>query len=60
MWRDITLANRDALLDELDALSAKLSSMRALIEAKDGAALEQVFARARQARNNWLQGKYND
>jgi prephenate dehydrogenase len=60
MWRDITLANRDALLDELDALGEKLKSVRALVAAKDGAALEQVFARARQARTNWLQGKYNN
>jgi hypothetical protein len=34
--------------------------VRALVAAKDGAALEQVFARARQARTNWLQGKYNN
>jgi prephenate dehydrogenase len=60
MWRDITLANRDALLNELDALGEKLKSVRALIAAKDGAALEQVFARARLARSNWLQGKYNN
>jgi prephenate dehydrogenase len=60
MWRDITLANRDALLNELDALSEKLKSVRALVAAKDGAALEQVFSRARQARTNWLQGKYNN
>ncbi len=60
MWRDITLANRDALLDELDALSEKLASMRALIAANDGAALEQLFTRARSARANWLQGKYNN
>jgi prephenate dehydrogenase len=60
MWRDITLANRDALLNELDALGEKLKSVRTLVAAKDGAALEQVFARARQARTNWLQGKYNN
>lgn len=60
MWRDITLANRDALLDELDALGHKLKSVRALVAAKDGAALEQVFSRARQARTDWLQGKYNN
>ena len=60
MWRDITLANRDALLDELDTLGEKLKSVRALVAARDGAALEQVFARARQARTNWLQGKYNN
>ena len=60
MWRDITLANRDALLIELDLLGDKLKSLRALVAARDGAALEQVFSRARQARTNWLQGKYNN
>jgi len=60
MWRDITLANRDALLDELDALGEKLKSVRALVAARDGAALEQVYSRAREARTNWLQGKYNN
>ncbi len=60
MWRDITLANRDALLNELDVLGEKLKSVRALIADKNGAELEAVFSRARLARSNWLQGKYND
>ena len=60
MWRDISLANSDALLNELDALGEKLKSLRDLVAAKDGAALEQVFARARAARSNWLQGMYNE
>ena len=60
MWRDITLANRDALLEELDALGEKLKSIRTLVSAKDGSALEQLFSRARQARSDWLQGKYNN
>lgn len=60
MWRDITLANRDALLEELDALGEKLRSVRGLIADRDGRALEQVFSRARQARTDWLQGKYNN
>lgn len=60
MWRDISLANSTALLAELDVLTEKLKSVRALVAAKDGPALEQVFARARQARSDWLQGKYND
>lgn len=53
MWRDITLANSAALLSELDAYIAKLTSIRALIKAGDGAGLEQLFARARAARLNW-------
>lgn len=54
MWRDITLANRDAMLVELDAYIAQLQRMRALVEANDGAALQAVYANARQARENWI------
>jgi prephenate dehydrogenase len=54
MWRDICLANRDQLLKELDAFSAKTSRMRKMLEAGDGAALEKLFAEAREARNRWL------
>ena len=54
MWRDICIANSDRLLYEVDAFSAKLGEIRALVEGKDAAALEKVFARARDARNNWL------
>lgn len=54
MWRDISLANRAALLAELDAYTAQLSSLRALLAASDGAALEQVYARAQSARQVWV------
>jgi prephenate dehydrogenase len=54
MWRDICVANRDRLLKELDAFSAKTGEMRKLLEAGDGAALEKLFAEAREARNRWL------
>ena len=53
MWRDIALANRAALLDELDAYIAKLAEVRHRIEDKDGVGLEALFARARSARRNW-------
>lgn len=39
MWRDVCLANRAALLDELDAYTAVLARLRAAIDAGDGAAL---------------------
>ncbi len=58
MWRDIALANREALLGELDTYIDKLESIRGLIESRDGQALEDLFARARQARTNWIKGKY--
>ncbi len=56
MWRDICVANRVALLDELDAYLAELGRLRALLAAGDGAGLEAVFERAREARNAWAEG----
>lgn len=53
MWRDISLANRDALLGELDAYLAQLTGMRASLAASDGAALEAVYANAQRARGQW-------
>ncbi|WNC90672.1 prephenate dehydrogenase/arogenate dehydrogenase family protein [Paraburkholderia sp. FT54] len=53
MWRDVCVANRVALLDELDAYTAVLARLRVAIEAADGAALESVFARSRVARTEW-------
>jgi prephenate dehydrogenase len=53
MWRDVCVANRAALLDELDGYTAVLARLRAAIEAGDGAALEAVFARSRTARTEW-------
>lgn len=54
MWRDIALANRHALLGELDAYLAQLTSLRGMLEAGDGPGLEAVFANARQARQRWI------
>lgn len=54
MWRDISLANRDALLAELDAYAAQLTQLRALLAAADGAGLEKVYARAQSAREAWI------
>lgn len=53
MWRDISLANRDALLAEVDAYRAELDRIAALVAAGDAAALEAVFARASSARREW-------
>lgn len=53
MWRDISLANRAALLSELDAYLAQLTRVRAMLAAGDGAALEGVYANAQRARGAW-------
>lgn len=55
MWRDISLANRSALLAELDAYLAQLTSMRAMLAQGDGAALETVYANAQRARRAWTE-----
>lgn len=54
MWRDIALANRGALLDAIDGFSVTLDALRVAIAAGDGAALEQMFVRARAARERYL------
>ena len=54
MWRDISLANQAALLDELDAYLAQLSALRSKLAAGDGAALQRVFANAQHARQQWI------
>ena len=57
MWRDICLANREALLRELNTYQSVLAHLKAQIEAGNGDALERVFARASQARLQWGAGR---
>ena len=54
MWRDICLANRDALLAEMDAYRGQLSRIRTALSDGDGDALLEVFSRSRAARQRWL------
>ncbi len=54
MWRDIALANRAALLAELDAYLAQVTQMRDLLYKNDGASLEALFGRAQRARQAWI------
>ena len=57
MWRDISLANRTALLGEISAFENELSQLKQLLENNDGAGLQALFERASVARNNWANGK---
>jgi prephenate dehydrogenase len=54
MWRDIALANREALLAELDAYLAALQTLRQAVDGHDSDALLDIFSRARTAREHWL------
>lgn len=56
MWRDICLANRVALLEELDRYRAQLDDLREALQRGDGAALEKTFDMARTARRAWGEG----
>ncbi len=54
MWRDIALANREALLAELDAYTAALQTARTALSAGDAETLLTIFSRARAARETWI------
>jgi prephenate dehydrogenase len=54
MWRDICLANRKALLDEIDRYRGGLDEIRAIIDRGDAKALDALFSGARDARERWL------
>ncbi|HEU0257864.1 MAG TPA: prephenate dehydrogenase/arogenate dehydrogenase family protein [Burkholderiales bacterium] len=52
MWRDICIANRDRLLEELAKFSVKLQEIRNLLD--NPTELEKLFAEARAARDKWI------
>ena len=52
MWRDICVANRDRMLEEVSRFSRKLDEVKALLD--EPARLEALFAEARTARDAWL------
>ena len=53
MWRDVFLANRDAVLRSLDNFTHDLSRLRAAVEDGDANTLLGVFTRARSAREHF-------
>lgn len=53
MWHDIFLANRGPVLAVLDHFTDDLEHLRQAIEQGDGAALLQVFSRAKAARDHF-------
>ena len=57
MWRDISLANKTALLSEITAFENELSQIKQLLNNEDGAGLQALFERASAARNAWANGK---
>ena len=57
MWRDISLANKSALLSEIGAFENELSQLKQLLKNDDANGLQALFERASVARNNWAKNK---
>jgi prephenate dehydrogenase len=51
MWRDIALANRDALLASIDLFSEHLGQLRQAVASEDADAMQATFSRAKAARD---------
>jgi prephenate dehydrogenase len=55
MWRDISLANREALLKEVKRYADELYVVYQALESNDAAKLEEIFSQAREVRSTWTQ-----
>ena len=55
MWRDISLANRAALLKEVKRYADELYVVYRALENNDAAKLEEIFSEARKVRSAWTQ-----
>ena len=55
MWRDISLANRDALLQEVKQYADELYVLYRALENNDAGKLEEIFRLASEVRGGWTQ-----
>ncbi len=55
MWRDISLANRDALMREVKQYADELYVVYQALENNDAAKLEEIFRLSSHVRGNWKQ-----
>ena len=53
MWTDISLANHDAILGELDTYLLIIQRMKSAIQNKDATELQKMFQIASDSRNKW-------
>ena len=59
MWRDISLANKTALMNELEAYQSEISSLQNLLKSEDSQGLQAMFEHASQARLAWQKEREN-
>jgi prephenate dehydrogenase len=57
MWRDISFANRSALLNEINTYEQALAKLKQTLVAEDSDGLQALFERASKARNDWAHNK---
>lgn len=60
MWRDIGLANRNALAQMLKSYRDELDQLIEAVERGDGQALQDLFARAKKARDALIRNDQNN
>jgi cyclohexadieny/prephenate dehydrogenase len=53
MWRDISIANKTALLQAIDGFSEHLAHLREAVVSEDAEQLFDTFSRAKQARDDF-------
>ncbi|MCU7836879.1 MAG: prephenate dehydrogenase/arogenate dehydrogenase family protein [gamma proteobacterium symbiont of Taylorina sp.] len=54
MWQDICMANKEALIEHLDHFTEDLNQLRSALEKGDGETLKQIFVRAKQSRDDFV------
>ena len=54
MWRDICIANCDAIMPALDEFQYRLAEIRRTLEQGDGEKFAELFALGRDLRDSWL------
>jgi len=57
MWRDICLANREALGAMLRRFAGELEGLASALDAEAGDELYAIFSRAKAARDRWISGE---
>lgn len=60
MWRDVFLTNSEPVLEVLDRYVDDVAKLRELIASGDGAALEEIFGRAKTARDHFAEINRHD
>lgn len=55
MWRDIAMANREAILESLAGFQQCLDGLRHALESGDAAAVDRFLGEAKQRRDAWIE-----